>query len=183
MQRHAPDPGPRAAWVFALVVLVLGVGLIGVIVFGGNEPRLAARPTPTPAATPRPTAFPSPTPALAVTGQGPEVTADGTADPDRRTPAPVVSSGPGEVTGALSIDFPQDGDVVVSRRINVFGRAGGGVRVLRELLDGTVAQTAARPDGLWVMGVDLDPGENRLTFRVDGSDAPPVVVSVTYEPR
>ena len=60
---------------------------------------------------------------------------------------------------------------MVSRRINVFGRAGGGARVLRDLLDGSVADTVARPDGLWVMGVDLDPGENALTFRIEGSDA------------
>jgi hypothetical protein len=175
--------------VFALVGLVLGVGLIGVIVFSGNEPRLAAAPTPTPAATPAITAAPSPTPALAVTGDGPGGDpADATPEPDRPTPAPLATAGasrdPGTATARdLGIEFPQEGDVVVSRRINVFGRAGGGARVVRDLLDGSTADTVARPDGLWVMGVDLDPGENELTFRVDGSDAPPVVVHVTYEPR
>src|SRR3954447_13103317 len=120
VKRAAPDPGPRAAWVFALVALVLGVGFIGIIAFGGTDRRLAAVPSTTPTTQPRPTQAPSPTPALAVTGNGPGDGAGTTAEPVRSTPAPgrtagssAAARGDGQAR-ALTIDFPQDGDVVVS---------------------------------------------------------------------
>lgn len=183
LERQAPDPGPRATWVFALVVLVMGVGMIVFIAFAGGGPRSAAVPTATPTVVPR-EASPSPTAALAVTGEG-----DGgpTAPPVRTptvraTPEPTrMPAGP-DGEAALSVEFPQDGEVVVSRRINVFGRAPGGVRVLRELPDGSLESSVARPDGLWILGVELEPGTTELRFRVDGEDAR-VVVRVTYQPR
>jgi hypothetical protein len=41
----------------------------------------------------------------------------------------------------------------------------------------------ARPDGLWILGVDLEPGTTELRFVVDGATGAPVVVRVTYQPR
>lgn len=195
IERRAPEPGPRAAWVFALVALVLGAGFIAFIVVEGNGRRIASAPeaTPTPLVTPAPT--PSPTAALAVTGDGPgqeRQTAAPDPTPERATPpaeptrAPRATPAPQDGTDEgrpLTVEFPQDGDAVVSHRINVFGRAPGGAVVVRELPDGTNAETSARPDGLWVMGVELQPGANELTFRVRGADGDPLVVTVTYQPR
>lgn len=183
LERQAPDPGPRATWVFALVVLVMGVGMIVFIASAGSGPRLAAAPTATPTAVPWEPS-PSPTTALAVTGDG-----DGgaAASPGRtstvpETPGPSRAPARPDGEAALSVEFPKDGEVVISRRINVFGRAPGGARVLRELPDGAVESSVARPDGLWILGVELEPGTTELRFRVDGEDAL-VVVRVTYQPR
>lgn len=183
---------------FALVALVLGAGFIAFIVVEGNGRQLAVAPdpTPTPIVTPAPT--PSPTAALAVTGEGPvgpEATDQPAPTPERdrpttpsARPAPTDRSDPTDPGQApadrdLTVEFPQDGDEVVSRRINVFGRAPGGAVVLRELPDGSVAETAARPDGLWLMQVELTPGLNELAFRVQGTAAGPLIVRVTYQPR
>ena len=195
LERRAPEPGPRAAWIFALVALVLGAGFIAFIVVEGNGRQIAVGPDPTatPIATPAPT--PTPTAALAVTGDGPgrvEATAGPARTPERGTPAadapapevtPDAGDGRTPVDRALSVEFPQDGDTVVSRRINVFGRAPGGAVVVRELPDGGVAETAARPDGLWLMQVELSPGLNELAFRVQGTASAPLIVRVTYQPR
>lgn len=201
LERRAPEPGPRAAWVFALVALVLGAGFIAFIVVEGNGRQLAVAPdpTPTPVVTPAPTA--SPTAALAVTGEGPAgpgTTDDPAPTPDRdrpatpsarpdptREPGPTAQPDGGETPAdrALTVEFPRDGDAVVSPRINVFGRAPGGAVVLRELPDGSVAETAARPDGLWLMQVELEPGLNELAFRVQGTATGPLIVRVTYQPR
>jgi hypothetical protein len=180
--------------VFALVALVLGAGFIAFIVMEGNGRRIAVGPEPTatPVVTAAPT--PAPTPALAVTGDGPgrsEATDSPTATPARGTPE-VVTPGsqatldPGGSTPGdrmLGVEFPRDGDTVVSRIINAFGRAPGGAVVLRELPDGTVAETSARPDGLWLMQVELAPGPNQLVFRVEGATSEPLIVRVTYQPR
>jgi hypothetical protein len=162
----------------------MGVGFIVVIAFGGTDPRTGVLPTATP--TRAPTLVPArPSPAasdaLAVIGNGPGRTPAGTlARPPVSTPFP-ASGEPG--TRTLRVDFPQDGDTVVSGHINVFGRAPGGARVLRELPDGSVQETVARPDGLWIMGVDLVAGDNVLRFAVAGEPGEPVVVRVTYQPR
>ena len=57
---------------------------------------------------------------------------------------PVATAGP----VALHVDFPEDGEIVVSRHINVFGRAPAGALVLRVLVDGSVVESVARADGL-----------------------------------
>jgi hypothetical protein len=177
------------------VALVLGAGSIAFIVVEGNGRQIAVGPDPTatPIATPVPT--PTPTAALAVTGDGPgrvESTTGPARTPERGAPAadtPAPETTPDAGDGrtpdgrALSVDFPQDGDIVVSRRINVFGRAPGGAVVLRELPEGGVAETAARPDGLWLMQVELSPGLNELSFRVEGAESGPLIVRVTYQPR
>ena len=191
VEHRAPDPGPRAAWAFALVVLVLGLGAIVIVASGGTSGWTASAPTPTPTppptATPPVTLAPSPTDALAVTGGDPgrELTtvAPGRSPVARATPVTSLEPRADPGASALGVEFPQDGEVVVSRRINVFGRAPGGVRVLRELPDGTTATTVARPDGLWIMGVDLQPGTTELRFVVEGTTDAPVVVRVTYRPR
>jgi len=185
VQHQAPDPGPRATWAFVLVVLVLGLGAIVIVAFGGIGPRTASAPTPTPTRVAPTPPRPSPTGALAVTGGGGGTATDA---PDRTpaaraTPGPSPIAGGAATSGALRVEFPREGEVVVSRRINVFGRAPGGSRVLRELPDGSIVAAVARPDGLWILGVDLEPGTTELRFRVESSDAGPVVVHVTYQPR
>ena len=179
---------------FALVALVLGAGFIAFIVVEGNGRRIAVGPEPT--ATPVVTAAPTPvpTPALAVTGDGPgqlEATDGPARSPARETPE-IVTSDPGatpdpggDTSGDrdLTVEFPRDGDTVVSRVINAFGRAPGGAVVLRELPDGSIAETSARPDGLWLMQVELAPGPNHLVFRVEATASEPLVVRVTYQPR
>ena len=44
MDRRAPDPGPRAAWAFAMVGLVLGLGFIVFIAFEGTGRRIGSAP-------------------------------------------------------------------------------------------------------------------------------------------
>jgi len=188
IERRAPDPGPRATWVLIVVALVLGVGASMVILFGDLAPRTAARPTPS--ATPAATLVPSPSPSdrLAVGGGGDDaVGGGGTPAPDtaRSLPPARSSAAPARtpaVSGELRLEFPTDGEAVVSARINAFGHAPGGARVLRDLPDGTSAESVARPDGLWFQRVDLVPGDNQLRFRLE-SGGEPLVVHVTLRVR
>lgn len=183
LERRAPDPGPRAAWAFALVALVVGVGITALIVFGGASPRTAAAPTATPTTPPTPVPSLEPTDALAVTGDG----VDGPVHSSRApiTPPPTATDGARmpPATATLRVEFPQPGDTVASGRINAFGRAPAGSSVVRDMPDGTSQSTSARDDGLWIMAVALEPGANELRFRIDGSGLEPVVVSVTWQPR
>jgi len=165
--------------------------IVFIAVEGGGR-RIAVGPTSTPVATASALPSPSPTQALAVTGEGdggpvasPVRTPAARATPAAARATPVRAPSPitGTLGDELRVEFPRDGEVVVSRRINVFGRAPGGARVLRVRLDGSIETTAARPDGLWILRVDLEPGENELRFRVEASETEPVTIRVTYQPR
>ena len=155
----------------------MGVGAIVLILFGELVPRTPSGPTRCFAAegtaveaTAEPD--PSPTDALAVVGDGD----DSNGGRPARTPPPATATAvPARAdatprsadAGDLRVDFPRDGETVVSPRINVFGRAPGGARVIRDLPDGTTAVAVARPDGMWVLRVDLEGGENTLRFRLE----------------
>ncbi|MFN8620230.1 MAG: hypothetical protein U0869_05730 [Chloroflexota bacterium] len=206
VERRAPDPGPRAVWAFALVALVLGVGAAMVIVFGDVAPRTAQRPTPAPSpvVTEAPPS-PSPSSHLAVGGGGDGAVGDGrsaapaatvaprptaqrtqrpfrTARPVATIPAPTAPTDGGAAAQALSVEFPREGETVVSSRINAFGHAPGGARVLRDLPDGSVETSVARPDGLWFQRIDLAPGDNALRFHLEGDDGT-IVVHVLLQVR
>ncbi len=180
---------------------MLGLGFIAFIVLEGNGRRIGVVVEPTATVTPAPTLTPGPTEALAVTGDGPAGPgmttapthpADSTHRPARGTAPPRATASPAPTPPIrdleasprpLTVSFPEQGEQVVSPRINVFGRAPGGAVIVRDLPDGGTQESVARPDGLWLMRVDLDPGTNDLVFRVAGSTAEPLVVRVTYQPR
>jgi hypothetical protein len=155
-----------------------------VVVLGGFPPRTAVTGTPSPSVPPertQPPRSPRPSAHLAIGGGGDPVRVGPTPSPAPvRSARPPASSG---VVDGLRVDFPQDGETVVSPRINAFGQAPGGARVLRQRPDGTVDVGVARPDGHWLLRVDLQPGENELRFRLERGQGEPVVVHVTLQTR
>jgi hypothetical protein len=100
------------------------------------------------------------------------------------TPAPTTdpTSEPTPQARGLVIDFPVDGEVVRSQRINVIGTAPPGATVTRDIPLWFDDHTTGGDDGLWMMPVDLAEGENRLTFRLGDDHSTVQVIVVTYRP-
>ncbi len=142
-----------------------------------ESPTGSAEPTPTSVPTPQPTARPT------VTSTTVPPTSVPTAMPTL-TPAPTTdpTSEPTPQAGGLLIDFPVDGEVVRSQRINVIGTAPPGSTVTRDIPLWFDDHTTAGDDGLWMMPVDLAEGENRLTFRLGDDHSTVQVIVVTYRP-
>ena len=198
----------RAGWIAVVAALVLTAGMVGWLLGGGggdasgdasgdateaaagasasestadpmpartDEP--ATTRTPTPDATEEPTDGSTPTGTAALT---PEPTSSPTPTPDPTSrPSPEPTAPP----AALVIDFPVDGEIVGSSRINVIGTAPPGSSVTRDVPFWFDDHTTAGDDGLWMMPVELAEGENRLTFRIaDDTDTAQVIV-VTYRPN
>jgi hypothetical protein len=157
-----------------VVALVMGVGFVVLILGDDPLPRSAAAPSVTPAPVAAASPSPAPTQALAVRGDG--------GRPLLGSPAPASTGGPTSDT-SLRVEFPREGDTVVSERINAFGRAPAGAVVERVLRDGSTETALVRPDGLWILGVDLTSGVNELRFRIAGDGGDPILVRVTHQPR
>lgn len=199
LRRPQPPSSPRsldgrAGWIALVAALVLAAGVVGWLLGGGagdasgdatdavsgasatasatlsptDEPTTGPTPTATAAITSEPTPAPTPAPT-----PSPALTPDPTSQPSPQPTAPPAG---------LVIDFPVDGEVVRSRRINVIGTAPPGATVTRHVPFWFDDHTTAGDDGLWMMPVELAEGENRLTFRI-GDDADTAqVLLVTYRP-
>jgi hypothetical protein len=195
LRRPQPPSSPRpmdgrAGWIALVAALVLAAGVVGWLLGGGagdasgdatdavsgasatasatlsptDEPTTGPTPTATAAITSEPTPAPTPSPTL-------------TPDPTSR-PSPQPTAPP----AGLVIDFPVDGGVVRSSRINVIGTAPPGATVTRHVPFWFDDHTTAGDDGLWMMPVELAEGENRLTFRIGDDTDTAQVLLVTYRP-
>jgi len=195
LRRPQPPSSPRsldgrAGWIALVAALVLAAGVVGWLLGGGagdasgdatdavsgasatasatrsptDEPTTGPTPTATAEITSEPTPAPTPSPAL-------------TPDPTSR-PSPQPTAPP----AGLVIDFPVDGEVVRSSRINVIGTAPPGATMTRHVPFWFDDHTTAGDDGLWMMPVELAEGENRLTFRIGDDTDTAQVLLVTYRP-
>jgi micrococcal nuclease len=85
--------------------------------------------------------------------------------------------------GALTVESHGDGDVVRKERIRIRGSAPPGAEVVRDILLAPDDRTTANASGKWSIVVELDDGENDLTFRIADFYETAVTFEVTYEPR
>jgi micrococcal nuclease len=86
-------------------------------------------------------------------------------------------------TGVLTIRSHDDGQVVHKERIRIKGSAPPGAEIVRDISLAPDDRTTANPGGKWSMAVELDRGENELTFRIGDADETAITIDVTYEPR
>lgn len=84
-------------------------------------------------------------------------------------------------TGILSIESHEDGDTVNSDSIQVRGTAPAGAEVVLDISFGRDKRTSADADGSWVLTVDLDEGENDLTFRIGDDESTSKTIRVIYD--
>ena len=82
--------------------------------------------------------------------------------------------------GSLSIRSHGDGDVVRKERIKIRGSAPPGAEVVRDNSFAPDDHTTANAGGHWMMTVELDDGENDLTFRIGDADETAVTIEITY---
>lgn len=68
---------------------------------------------------------------------------------------------------SLTIAEPRSGATVASSLLTVRGTAPAGARVVHDISFGLDDETVADAACAWSMQVELDPGENVLTFRLD----------------
>ena len=188
--RQAPrrSPDVRTGRLAVVAALVLAAGVLGWLLggagsgstgatraaAGGSSSPLATGPAsgPTSAGTPEPTLTPTD---LRTREATPQPTVEATLQP---TPQPTVEATP--PSAGLVIDFPQDGDLVRSRSINVIGTAPPGATVTRDIPLWFDDHATADADGLWMIPVELAEGENRLTFRLGDDAATARVILVRY---
>jgi hypothetical protein len=83
----------------------------------------------------------------------------------------------------IGFDYPRDGETAPSRIINVVGHAPPGATVVRILPTGPDGSMVARPDGLWLLRVELVAGANRLTFRLGDDDSTAATLTVVWQPH
>jgi hypothetical protein len=168
----SPPRDPRIGSVIIVGALVAGVAALAWALgwgpFGGGAPTERPSASPTllsPIGTPSSTATPAPptaTPRPTAT-QGPSATPSPTATAGLASPTPEATPGPG--TG-IRIDFPADGETVVSRVINVIGTGPVGATITRDIPFWFDDHTNVREDGLWMLRVELNVGSNELAFRI-----------------
>jgi len=134
------------------------------IVYVTPAPTEAPTPTPTPEPTPipTPTAKPAPTP----------------------KPTPTLTSVPAAtaVPTAFVVQSPADGATVGQSPLNVSGTAPVGSRVVQDISLAPDKETVADAKGHWSIAVDLNKGENNLSFRLGDDKATTVRLAVTYVP-
>ncbi len=182
--------GGRAGWIALVAALVLAAGVVGWLLGGGAGDAsgdatdavsgASATASATPSPSDEPTTGPTPTATAAITSEPtPAPTPSPTLTPDPTSrPSPEPTAPP----AGLVIDFPVDGEVVRSSRINVIGTALPGATVTRHVPFWFDDHTTAGDDGLWMMPVQLAEGENRLTFRIGDDTDTAQVLLVTYRP-
>jgi hypothetical protein len=86
-------------------------------------------------------------------------------------------------TGILTIESHEDGDVVDTDSIQVRGTAPAGAEIVQDVSFGRDKRTSADADGNWVLSVDLDEGDNDLTFRIGEDRASGKTIRIVYEPE
>lgn len=201
----SPSPSLRLGWIVVVAALVLAAGAVGWAIgaqgsgadaslgaelgspsAAAGEPALQPTETRTqsPATSPATssTSTPMQSPALRPTW-GPTPAPSPTPRPTPRpTPASTAEPQPSPQLAELVIDFPVDGEVVGSRRLNVIGTAPPGSTVTRDIPFWFDEHTTAGDDGLWMMPVELAEGDNRLTFRIGDDGTTSQVIAVTYQP-
>lgn len=191
-QAPARSPNVRTGLLAVVVALVLAAGALGWLLGGGGSgptgaTRAAAGGSPSPldtgpaieptsASTVQPTLKPTDSPTPEAT---PQPTSPRTLQP-KTTPLPTPEPTP--PPAGLVIDFPADGELVRSRRINVIGTAPPGTTVTRDIPLWFDDHATADADGLWMIPVELAEGENRLTLRLGDDPATAQVLLVTYQP-
>jgi hypothetical protein len=81
--------------------------------------------------------------------------------------------------GNLHIVTPQDGQTMYSPTVTVTGTAPDGAEVIRDISFGPDDRTTAT-GGRWSMAIELDDGENLLTFRIGDDKTSSATLHVTY---
>jgi hypothetical protein len=102
-------------------------------------------------------------------------------DPNRQPSAEPEESepAPGEI-GFLS---PDQGDTVHREWVVVRGTAPGGAEIVLDLSIRPDESTMADRDGAWEMrGIELEEGENELTFRIGDDESTQAVLRIFYRP-
>jgi hypothetical protein len=82
-------------------------------------------------------------------------------------------------TAILEILAPRDGAVVTTSSVQVIGTAPRGSEITRDVSFGPDKHTAAASTGRWVMTIDLNKGNNDLSFRIGSQKDTTVTVRVT----
>jgi hypothetical protein len=86
-----------------------------------------------------------------------------------------------EAVGSLTISSPADGAVTDAATLTVTGTAPTAAEVVRDISFAPDDRVTAT-DGTWSMAVELDEGENELTFRVGDDESTEKTITVTYRP-
>jgi hypothetical protein len=95
------------------------------------------------------------------------------------SPSPV---GPAAPIIGLTIQSPQDGQVVATKDVTVIGLAPPGLTVTRDISFGLDQHATADGTGHWAINVGLQEGQNDLVFRIGDDRSTEKRLRVTFTP-
>ena len=95
------------------------------------------------------------------------------------TASPVAPSAP--IVG-LTIQSPQDGQVIATKEVTVIGLAPPGLTVTRDVSFGLDQHATADGTGHWAINVGLQEGQNDLVFRIGDDRSTEKRLRVTFTP-
>jgi hypothetical protein len=95
------------------------------------------------------------------------------------SPSPV---GPAAPIVGLTIQSPQDGQVVATKDVTVIGLAPPGLTVTRDISFGLDQHATADGTGHWAINVGLQEGQNDLVFRIGDDRSTEKRLRVTFTP-
>lgn len=84
--------------------------------------------------------------------------------------------------GSLVITTPGDGEIVSTSTVNVRGTASPGAEIVQDISFSPDERTVTDADGEWSITVELDEGENELTFRIGDDEATAETITVIFAP-
>ena len=96
--------------------------------------------------------------------------------------APNATLVPGAPILGLTILSPTDGQVVVTKEITVIGTAPPGLTITQDISFGFDQHAAVDGTGHWAIKVDLNEGDNKLTFRIGDDGSTRQTIRVIYTP-
>jgi hypothetical protein len=85
------------------------------------------------------------------------------------------------ITG-LTILSPADGQTVVTREITVIGTAPPGFTITQDISFGLDQHATVDGTGHWAVKVELNAGDNKLTFRIGDDGSTKQTIRVIYTP-
>jgi hypothetical protein len=98
---------------------------------------------------------------------------------DGASASPVVPSAP--IVG-LTIQSPQDGQVIATKEVTVIGLAPPGLTVTRDVSFGLDQHATADGTGHWAINVGLQEGQNDLVFRIGDDRSTETRLRVNFAP-
>ncbi len=95
---------------------------------------------------------------------------------------PIATLVPGAPILGLTILSPTDGQTVVTKEVTVIGTAPPGLTITQDISFGLDQHATVDGTGHWAIKLELNEGDNKLTFRIGDDGSTKQTIRVIYTP-